>query len=97
VVLLGVIGDKARATRGRTLERFVWGRGITMLVDGVMSICGPKLGSVANTTDLGWRGHGRRGEERRRERSGLRLSAVQCQCFSFRLFRLMAAAGASSE
>jgi len=66
VVLLGVIGDKARATRGRTLEGLVWGRGIIMLVDGVMSVCGRGrgVGRVAKTTDLGWCGHGGRGEER---------------------------------
>jgi hypothetical protein len=67
VVLLGVIGDKARATWGRTLERIVRGGGIIVLENGVVSECG--LLRVANGTDLGWCSHhgdgGGEGKEKR--------------------------------
>ena len=58
MMLLSVIGDKAGAAWGRTLERIVRGRRIIMLVDVGVVMGETQVGRVANTTDLGWCGHG---------------------------------------
>jgi len=69
VVLLGMIGDKARATLGRTRERIVGGGRSIVLLEGVLD-GEEEWKVVGNATDLGWLcGHGSsRGEGEKRDR-----------------------------
>lgn len=70
MMLLSMIGDKARTTWSRTLEGIVWRRGRIMLVGVDVGMSGIELGRVANATDLGWCSHWRRSREERGEREG---------------------------